>query len=119
MASGAVIAEFVAIGRPVSLQARRRDRVREWRVAVRTASLGGAVASSPVVTEAVAVEIAYYLDEVGLDVDNIAKPVLDALKGGLLADDKQVGELLVCKRRSASAARMALPSPPASWCISW
>jgi hypothetical protein len=55
VASGAVIAEFVAIGRPVSLQARRRDRVREWRVAVRTASLGGAVASSPVVTEAVAV----------------------------------------------------------------
>ncbi len=33
-----------------------------------------------------------------LDIDNIPKPILDALKGLILQDDVQVTDLLCCKR---------------------
>lgn len=64
----------------------------------------------PVSTGPVSVQITYYFDEIDMDVDNIAKPVLDALKGGVLGDDKQVYELIVRKREAAPAKRS--PSVP-------
>lgn len=101
---------FVVLGRPVSLQARRRDRVRNWITAVRAASLQATPAGMQMSTEHVAVQITYYLDRVDIDIDNIAKPVLDALKAGVIGDDRQVHELLVRKRK-ASVARHSADSP--------
>ena len=40
----------------------------------------------------------YYYDWAPLDVDNMAKPILDALKGVVYSDDDQVSDLISRKR---------------------
>ena len=47
----------------------------------------------------VAVTITYVSSRARLDVDNIPKPILDALTGLVYADDRQVADLL-CRRKS-------------------
>ena len=44
------------------------------------------------------VSITYFFDGATLDVDNIPKPILDALKGLVFSDDSQVTDLL-CRKR--------------------
>ena len=44
------------------------------------------------------VVITYYFKGESLDVDNMPKPILDALKGLVYADDDQVTDL-VCRKR--------------------
>ena len=84
----------------MSQQARRRNRVRAWTRAVRTAAGEDWTAESPVVGS-VAVAITYFYDRDPLDVDNIPKPILDALKGLVYSDDSQVSDLL-CRKRALS-----------------
>ena len=45
--------------------------------------------------------ITFFYDSDLLDVDNIPKPVLDALKGIVYDDDRQVSDLL-CRKRDLS-----------------
>ena len=47
----------------------------------------------------VAVTITYVSNRARLDIDNIPKPILDALTGLVYADDRQVADL-VCRRKS-------------------
>ena len=55
--------------------------------------------------------ITYYYDETSMDVDNIPKPISDALKGLVYVDDSQVNDVL-CRRRDLSAGlRVINPSP--------
>jgi len=42
--------------------------------------------------------ITYFYDNVSVDVDNIPKPILDALKGLVYLDDNQVTDVL-CRKR--------------------
>lgn len=46
-----------------------------------------------------------------MDVDNIPKPILDALKGVVYSDDRQVTDLLCRKRALRGALRIHNPSP--------
>jgi hypothetical protein len=46
----------------------------------------------------VSVTITYFFDDAKLDVDNIPKPILDALNGLVYSDDSQVSDIL-CRRR--------------------
>ena len=46
----------------------------------------------------VMVTITYFFDGAILDVDNIPKPILDALNGLVYSDDSQVSDIL-CRRR--------------------
>jgi Holliday junction resolvase RusA-like endonuclease len=46
----------------------------------------------------VIVSITYYYLDRGMDIDNLAKPICDALKGFVYDDDGQIVELLVRKR---------------------
>ncbi len=45
------------------------------------------------------VSITYFFDRVDFDVDNIPKPILDALKELVYVDDRQVTDLICRKRR--------------------
>lgn len=43
-------------------------------------------------------KVTYFYDGVGMDVDNIVKPIQDALKGLVYFDDSQVTDMLSRKR---------------------
>jgi Holliday junction resolvase RusA-like endonuclease len=49
--------------------------------------------------------IYFYQGETTLDVDNIAKSLLDGLKGVLFRDDRQVSEILIRKAASVPGYR--------------
>lgn len=57
------------------------------------------------------VELTYFYDDGAPDVDNLPKPVLDALKGLTFVDDDQVTDLLVRKRDLSSNLRVEDATP--------
>ena len=89
--------EFALEGPPVSQQTRRRALVRQWTQSVRNAAEQHWDGSLPV-TGPVMVSIFYIFDRGAFDVDNIPKPVLDALKGLVYLDDTQITDL-ICRKR--------------------
>ena len=95
---------FLIDGPPVSAQARRKARKHQWTADVRRAASAAWPAGVPPHVGPVAVEILYLHDPPDpagsppLDADNLAKPVLDGLKGVAYADDAVVLELVVQKR---------------------
>ena len=80
--------EFTIKGPPVSLQSRKRARLQAWKTDVRNAATK--VAKNPPTNDEVAITITYYYDGDTPDVDNIIKPIQDALIGVVYADDNQV-----------------------------
>jgi len=84
--------EFTIKGPPVSFQTRNKDRLRAWKGDVSQASSAAATPGEPPVLGPVAVTITYYYDGESPDVDNIVKPILDALNGIVFGDDAQVVE---------------------------
>jgi Endodeoxyribonuclease RusA len=91
--------EFVVAGAPRSANANPRSR-RRWRERVARAARERIQEEGGLIDTDVAVLIIYfYQGETTLDVDNIAKSLLDGLKGVLFRDDQQVSELLIRKSR--------------------
>jgi crossover junction endodeoxyribonuclease RusA len=97
VATATILLDLVIAGPPVSQQTRRRERVRDYRneVGARAAEV---LSGAPPIAGMVRVEITFFYDAVAGDVDNIAKPILDGLKGVVIADDAQVMDVLVSKR---------------------
>ena len=56
------------------------------------------------------VTITYFFEVASLDVDNIPKPILDALKGVVYSDDSEVTDLLCRKRDLNGDLRIPHPS---------
>jgi len=48
--------------------------------------------------EPVSLRILYFYDDVALDVDNVLKPILDALKGVLVEDDSAITDVDIRRR---------------------
>jgi hypothetical protein len=74
-------------------------------VAKRQGNLG-----SPSTEEVKATITYFFFDYTPLDVDNIPKPILDALNGLVYADDSQVTDLLCRKRDRSGDLRVTDPS---------
>ena len=102
--------EFALEGSPVSQQTRRRALLRQWTQNVRNAAERHWDSRAPAAGN-VAVSIVYIFDADPLDVDNIPKPIMDALKGLIYSDDNQVTDLICRKRRKSSNLRDAQNSP--------
>lgn len=103
--------EFFVLGRPVSQQARRRYLVRNWVARVRgEAERHWNDVDAPHGGPAM-VTLTYFYDDAPLDVDNIPKPVLDALKGLVYDDDSQVTDILCRKRMLDPALEIPDKSP--------
>lgn len=104
--------ELVMTGAPVSNQTRRgrerRQRRRDWIQEVRQAAEQEWGTERPH-DRAVAVTITYFYDGRSPDVDNIPKPILDALKGIVYHDDRQVSDLL-CRKRELGDLLIRNPS---------
>ena len=103
--------ELVIDGPPVSQQARRRDRVRQWTDEVRSIA-SNAWNSEPPVDEVLSVTVTYLFDSIPIDVDNIPKPILDALKGMVYSDDSQIIDLH-CRTRKMTDS-LQISDPPAA-----
>ena len=56
------------------------------------------------------ISVVYVFDSTPLDVDNIPKPILDALKGLVYCDDSQVTDLICRVRNWHGSLRAAMPS---------
>ncbi|MHC8508447.1 MAG: RusA family crossover junction endodeoxyribonuclease [Rhodospirillales bacterium] len=88
-------AEFCVHGTPVSLSARSAGK---WQTAVATSARRAIPYLTPPHTEAVTVVLAYfYFNNPGniIDVDNMAKTILDALENVIFENDRQVQQLHV------------------------
>ncbi len=102
--------EFIINGPPVSQQARRRNRVRAWIEEVKSVAAQYWPVEELPVTEPVMLTITYFYDSVSMDVDNIPKPISDALEGLVYFNDDQVTDVLCRKRNLNSDFRVENPS---------
>ena len=69
------------------------------------------MAEPPIGREVSATIIYFFEDETDLDVDNIAKPILDALNDFIYEDDSQVSQVTVRKTRLGRGLEIDVPSP--------
>ena len=102
--------EFTVKGPPVSQQARRRRRVRRWTQDVQVAAKQYWDSES-LFTGEIEVTITYFFENVDLDLDNIPKPILDALKGLVYNDDSQITDL-ICRKRERNRDMQVLNASP-------
>lgn len=90
--------EFTIQGPPVSHQTRNRARLQQWKQDVRTAAQARIPVDAAPNPDAVQITITYYYEGDSPDVDNIIKPIQDALNGLVFVDDAQVSETKSRKR---------------------
>jgi crossover junction endodeoxyribonuclease RusA len=91
--------EFTIQGPPVSHQTKNRARLQQWKQDVAAAATARVVAGAVPVADAVQIAITYYYEGDSPDVDNIIKPIQDALNGVVFIDDAQVNETMSRKRQ--------------------
>jgi Holliday junction resolvase RusA-like endonuclease len=102
--------EFIVIGTPKSVQAPSRAKAK-WKADVRSSAIAAAGLASIVPTTDVRVTILYFYVRTDLDVDNIVKPILDAMNSIAYIDDDQVIDLIAAKRDLANDYTVAAVSP--------
>jgi len=90
--------EFTIAGPPVSAQTKSRTRLQQWKQDVRAAAQARVPVSAQPTDAEVQVAITYYYEGDTPDVDNIIKPIQDALVGVVFADDDQVHQTKAWKR---------------------
>ena len=102
--------EFTIGGPPVSQQTRNRERVKHWIHTVQDA-IEQYWDRDEAIYEPVEITIACFLTDLSIDVDNIPKPILDALKGRVIFDDSQVVALHCSKEELKGRIQVSHPSP--------
>jgi Holliday junction resolvase RusA-like endonuclease len=90
--------EFTIAGPPVSAQTKSRTRLQQWKQDVRAAAQAHVPVGAKPTDAEVRVAITYYYEGDTPDVDNIIKPIQDALVGVVFAGDDQVHQTKSWKR---------------------
>jgi crossover junction endodeoxyribonuclease RusA len=106
--------EFTVEGPPVSLKAKKNNtkRYQRWIRTVRAAAHAQWTADrKPTNSRAVVVAITNYYTLSPPDVDNIIKPIMDALNTVVYFDDQQVHRVVSEKFDLSNVARLPNPSP--------
>lgn len=93
-----LLLEFNVPGEPVSLQTRNRAAKAAWKQKVSASSEAAFPIGTETLQEALAIAI-YYFSAINMqgDIDNIVKPILDALCNRVYLDDKYVAMVVVRK----------------------
>ncbi len=100
--------EFVVVGTPVSLQG-ASDAKRLWQQRVASAAEKARGDWSPSPVDELVLRVAYfYVYAPAADLDNIVKPLQDALKGVAFEDDIQVVDLIASMRRKGVSDRVPM-----------
>lgn len=84
--------EFTFEGPPLSLQSKSKARKSAYRTRVGTAAQTVLPAGFTPVTGDLTIVITYYYEGTTPDIDNIIKPIQDALIGIIYADDNQIAD---------------------------
>ncbi|WP_234300706.1 RusA family crossover junction endodeoxyribonuclease [Sphaerospermopsis aphanizomenoides] len=90
--------EFIVNGPPVSQQTRRREKLRAWQATVRQEAEKYWISEQQPATGLVMLKVTYFYSSYAIDVDNIVKPIQDAIIGLAYLDDDQITDVLVRKR---------------------
>lgn len=81
--------EFVVAGTPVSLQAKRRESLDQWKSRIVDASRTVLPEGHFATDDPLAITLYYFPDsQMQGDIDNIVKPILDALERHVYMDDR-------------------------------
>jgi len=103
--------EFIVDGVPISAQAKRPASVIAWKERVWLAASGELPEGHWAFRGPVAVTILYFPPAAMTgDVDNIVKPILDALRPGIYLDDQQVARVWVQKFEPDGAFAFSSPT---------
>jgi Holliday junction resolvase RusA-like endonuclease len=103
--------EFIVRGTPVSLQAKRPESREEWKGRVKTASATAIPGPHFASNEPMSVTLYYFPNKpMQGDVDNIVKPVVDALARHIYIDDHQVERIVVQKFEPGNAFSFSQPT---------
>jgi len=103
--------EFLVQGTPVSLQAKRPASRIEWQARVKAASQAVLPEGHWATTGRIAATLFYFPDSpMEGDIDNIVKPVLNALEKHIYMDDWQVERVVVQKFEPGNVFPFATPS---------
>ncbi len=103
--------EFVIEGTPISQQAKKRRILRDWKNRVhKTARKYWPQKEAPM-KEKMHLTLTYFYADEALDVDNMIKPVLDAMIGIVYLDDSQITDIYGRKRKLNSSFRIHSCSP--------
>ena len=101
--------EVLIAGTPLSLQASAQSR-QNWKERVAAATRERLEGWEWLVQARLTVEIIHFADApAAADIDNIVKPILDALTGVLFQDDAQIDDLRV--RRFTPGGLIAISNP--------
>jgi crossover junction endodeoxyribonuclease RusA len=84
--------EFTFQGPPLSLQSKNATRKRAYKQRVETAARQAMVAGTTPSTDTLQITITYFYEGDTPDVDNIIKPIQDALIGVVYVDDVQISD---------------------------
>jgi crossover junction endodeoxyribonuclease RusA len=104
--------EFLVAGTPVSLSAKRRESLDQWKGRIIDASRSILPEGHFATGNPVAATLFYFpAAEMAGDIDNIVKPVLDALGKHIYVDDRQVHRVLVQKFEPGNVFGFGAPSP--------
>jgi hypothetical protein len=104
------IAEFIVAGTPISSGARGRSRTR-WKEAVSSAASAALPHQHALVADSVRVTVVYFYVRTDLDLDNILKPILDALIEVIYVNDFQVTDISASKRDQTGTLILEGASP--------
>lgn len=103
--------EFLVRGVPVSFQNKGGRSLRDWRAAIISAYSPLLPEGHWAVDERVDVTIFYFPDgAMDGDIDNIVKPILDAMSGSIYIDDRQVERVLVQKFETGRMSTFTNPT---------
>lgn len=82
--------DFIVEGPPVSLQTKKRSRLQAWKLTVRQAAIRYWSPGDLPSTDNLSITITNFYEIAAPDVDNIIKPIQDALVGLVYVDDSQI-----------------------------
>ena len=98
--------DFIVEGPPVSLQTRNRVRLQTWKQTVRQAALQYWPVGDLPSADQLSIIVTNFYDTAAPDVDNIVKPIQDALNGLVYADDSQITDCNTRKRKIDGAFKV-------------
>jgi hypothetical protein len=103
--------EFLVLGTPVSAQAKRRESIDQWQARIKDASQVALPEGHFATRGPIAIRLFYFpAAAMTGDIDNIVKPILDALRRYIYLDDRQIERLVVQKFEPERVFQFRVPS---------